>query len=413
MDSEFQGKRLLYKSSLILSAEVFHNLVSVVILFFITRKYLPYDIGIYLFAFSFTELFLIIVSFGSGRFLMREIARDKTKTAKYLGNIFGLRVLFSLICLVLLLGITGVFFKQAILMTAIVSVPLIINQVTFIFSSIFYAHGKIFYAIFVGISSRTLLILLFFPFLKLDLDIIYLPTIHILSSIYFFTVSCFIQQNKITRFRLEIDLKFWGEILKKCLPFLILGISSMIYFKLDTIMISKIRGFEEAAFYDSPLRIITALLFIPYSFFPIVYPGLSQLIDKKSHFRNMYKRVLKQLITISCVLTLFFFFFSKFIIGFLFGEEFFNSWKVLSILSLSIPFIFINTLNTVSFLSINREKEVIYILTAVVLVKIILNLFFIPPYGFIAGAVTTLITAILLLFCLNLFLYKYYWREPH
>ena len=404
----FKDSTSLHKSASILFAQAFYKLVSIIILFFITRKFFPFEIGIYLFAFSFTELFLTIVEFGSPNFLIREVSKNTTKTSEYLGIILGLSLFLSLLCLVLVGGITLIFFKRAVLMTLLINTSLIINQITQNFSSVFYAHKKIKYALFSGITSKILLLILFFSFLELHIDLIYLAVIHILSSIYFFMVSFSLERTKITRFRILWDITVWVQIFKMCVPFFIMAISSRIYFKIDTIMITTIRGFAETAFYECPFRIITAAMFIPFSFTPVVYPLFSRLSGNKEAFKIEHKKVLNQLTLLSCLLALFLFIFSKPIVKFIFGDEFYISWKVLSVLSLALPFLFIRSIDTLAFFSLGREKQAVYFMMFGITVKIILNSILIHSYGFLAAAVTTVITEIILFVLFKLSLAKYH-----
>jgi O-antigen/teichoic acid export membrane protein len=398
----------IHKSAPILFAQVFYKIVSITILFFITRKFLPFEIGIYLFAFSFTELFLTVVEFGSPNFLIREVAKNKANTSDYLGTILGLSLVLSFLSLVLIGSLVFIFFKRALLMTLLVAISLIINQINQNFSSVFYAHKKIKYALFSGITSRILLLILFFLFLQLTVDLIYLAALYIISSIYLFVASLFLERNKIARFKIIWDKTAWIRVFKMCVPFFIIAVSSKIYFKIDTIMITTIRGYAETAFYESPFRIIAAAMIIPFSFTPVVYPLLSKLSGNKEAFKIEHKKVLNQQVLLSCLLALFLFFFSKPIIELLFGEEFYISWKVLSILSLTLPFLFIRSVDTMAFFSLGREKQAVYIMVLIIAVKIILNGILIPIHGFFAASVTTLITEIMLFTFFRLSLVRYH-----
>lgn len=404
----FKDSKFIPKSVSILFAQVFYKLVSIIILFFITRKFSPFEIGIYLFAFSFSELFLTIIEFGFPNFLIREVSKNTAKTSEYLGIVLGLSLFLSFSCMILIGGIAFIFFKRALLMTLLINISLIINQIAQNFSSVFYAHKRIKYALFSGITSKILLLILFFFFLKLNIDLIHLAIVHILSAIYFFMISLSLERTKITRFNIVWDKTVLIRIFKMCVPFLIMAVSSKIYFKIDTIMITTIRDFAETAFYESPFRIIGAAMFIPFSFTPVVYPLLSKLSVNKEAFKIEHKKVSNQITLLSCLLMLFLVIFSKSIVKLLFGDEFYISWKVLSILSLSLPFLFNRTIDTVAFFSLGRERQAVYFMMFGIAFKITLNGILIPHYGFLAAAVTTVITEIILFILFKLSLFKYH-----
>ena len=94
---------------------------------------------------------------------------------------------------------------------------------------------------------------------------------------------------------------------------------------------------------------------------------------------------------------------------FAFGEKFLVSSKALFVLSLSIPFIFINKLNATALFSVNLEKWPVYILISGAFINVVLNALVIPQYGFVGAAVTTVITEIVIFAVLGWMFYRRYW----
>jgi len=118
--------------------------------------------------------------------------------------------------------------------------------------------------------------------------------------------------------------------------------------------------------------------------------------------------VSNQITLLSCLFMLFLFIFSKPIVELLFGDEFYISWKVLSVLSISLPFLFNRTIDTVALFSLRRERQAVYFMMFGIAFKITLNGILIPHYGFLAAAVTTVITEIILFIFFKLSLFKYH-----
>jgi O-antigen/teichoic acid export membrane protein len=396
---------------LLMLGQIFYNLVTLIILFFITRRYSPDQVGIYLFAFSFTGLLGVIINFGSSGLLIREIARDKSKSSRYIGNILGLNLFFSLAYLLLIIVITQLLFKEAFLMTFLVSIALIINQITLTFSSTFLAYRKIHYNLISGITSKIILLGLFPLFLYMQRDLLYLPLVHIVAAGYFFFVSSLILRTRIVRIKVKLDLAFCKRLITNSLPFFIISIFNIIYFKIDTIMISLIRSFSEVGFYNTAFNIVNATLFIPAVFIAVIYPVFSKHYGKQDLFITIYKRSTSQLLFISLILTLFLTMFSKPIVLLAFGEKFAVSWKPLFILSFSIPFIFVNKMNAAALISVNQEKGLVYTLMSGALINITLNAVVIPRYGFVGAAVTTIITEIAIFAILGSLFYRKCWKK--
>lgn len=403
------GQKITRHSFFLFLAHIFYNLVSLIILFFITRRYTPNEVGLYLFAFAFANFFVMGVSFGSTRLLTREIARNKSVTSQYVGNTIGLNIFLSLICFSLIILILQLFFRGAFWFTFLVSIALIIDHITFTFSSVFLAYRKIQYNLISGITSKVVLLGLFFLFLSVDKKLIYLPLLHIASALCFFFISAGIFRRRISKIKVNFDFGFWRALIKNSVPFFVINVLNMLYFRIDTVMISLIRDFSEVGFYNMVFNIVKATLIIPMAFSAVIYPVFSSLYHNESLLKSIYKRNFSQLLTISIVLTLILTLFSKQIVLLAFGDKFTVSSKALFVLSLSIPFIFINKLNAMALFSVNLEKWPVYILISGVFINVVLNAVVIPQYGFIGAAVTTVITEIFIFAVLGWVFYRRYW----
>lgn len=403
------GQKITRHSFFLFLGYIFYNLVSLIILFFITRRYAPNEVGLYLFAFTFANFFVMGVSFGSNQLLTREIARNKSITSQYVGNIIGLNIFLSLICFSLIILILQFFSPEAFWFTFFVSIALVINQIAFIFASVFLVYRKIQYNLIAGITSKVVLLGLFFLFLSMDKKLIYLPLLHIASALCLFLISAGIFRKRISKIKVDFDFSFWRALIKNSVPFFVINVLSMLYFRIDTVMISLIRDFSEVGFYNTVFNVVKATLIIPIAFSAVIYPVFSNLYHSQSLLKSIYKRNFGQLLIISIVLTLILTLFSKQIVLLAFGEKFLVSSKALFVLSLSIPFIFINKLNATALFSVNLEKWPVYILISGAFINVILNALVIPQYGFIGAAVTTVITEIIIFAVLGWAFYRRYW----
>jgi len=403
------GQKITRHSFFLFLGHIFYNLVSLIILFFITRRYTPNEVGIYLFAFAFANFFVMGVSFGSNQVLIREIARKKSMTSRYVGNTIGLNIFLSLICFSLIILILQFFFPEVFWFTFFVSIALVINQIAFTFTSVFLAYRKIQYNLVTGITSKVVLLGLFFLFLSMDKKLIYLPLLHITSALCLFLISAGIFRRRISKIKVDFDFGFWRALIKNSVPFFLINVLSMLYFRIDTVMISLIRDFSEVGFYNTVFNVVKATLIIPMAFSAVIYPVFSNLYHNQSLLKSIYKRNLGQLLIISIVLTSILTLFSKQIVLLAFGEKFIVSSKALFVLSLSIPFIFINKLNATALFSVNLEKWPVYILISGAFINVVLNALVIPQYGFVGAAVTTVITEIVIFAMLGWVFYRRYW----
>jgi len=153
-------------------------------------------------------------------------------------------------------------------------------------------------------------------------------------------------------------------------------------------------------------KIYEGLTVFPIIICVVLYPRLSQLflLNKKAHSLLSSKAV-KYMFIISfpiiiCGITL-----SKNIINILFGGEFQNSVVALQILLLGVAFIFQIRLFQIILNSIDKQKVVMYVGLAGLIVNVFLNLLLIPRYGFKGAAATTVASELMVfsIYCFNLY----------
>lgn len=140
------------------------NIISGVLGFFYvmyTARYLGAEgFGILSFALVFTGIFGVFSDIGLSPLTVREVARDKLLSGKYLGNITVIKVIlvivtFGLIALVI--NILG-YPEQTIKVVYLIALSVVFSSFTGIFYSIFQAYEKMEYQSFGQILSNILML---------------------------------------------------------------------------------------------------------------------------------------------------------------------------------------------------------------------------------------------------------------
>lgn len=191
----------------------------------------------------------------------------------------------------------------------------------------------------------------------------------------------------------HIKIKRAKSLLQDSWPLILSGLAVMIYMRIDQIMLGQMLGDEAVGIYSAAVRISEVCYFIPMTIIVSVYPSISSIKDynKKLYYQKI--QVLYDiLVVISLSMAVSIFFLSDYIIFYLFGNEYKESGDVLSIHIFMVIF---------SALSISSGRWMIdqgYTLLALkrncigVSVNIVLNYFFIPVFGIIGSAYSTLVS---------------------
>ena len=106
----YEQGRLTKNTTYYTTALVIQKILSFFYFVLIARMIGVTDAGKYIFALSFTTIFSVFVDFGLTPVLIREIAKDKGKTHRYLSNIVSLKIILGLVVwaiVILLVNLLG------------------------------------------------------------------------------------------------------------------------------------------------------------------------------------------------------------------------------------------------------------------------------------------------------------------
>jgi O-antigen/teichoic acid export membrane protein len=172
---------------------------------------------------------------------------------------------------------------------------------------------------------------------------------------------------------------------------------NLVYFRIDSIILTVTRSTAEVGVYGLAYKVFELPLILPTFFMNSLYPILlSQSRDS-----------LKKTIHTSTVVL---FFSSLVVVGCLWicaplvtiiKTDFAASISALRVLSLGLPFFFLSSLTMWILIAQKKQKILVGIYGASMVVNICLNYFFIPTYGYMAAAWITVVSEALVL-CISL-----------
>ena len=200
------------------------------------------------------------------------------------------------------------------------------------------------------------------------------------------------------------SLKLWRSLFVKSLPLGLTLIFNLIYFKADTLILTVFRSTEEVGIYGLARSFFEFPLAIPTFFMNAVYPVL---VNSKFEIRNskLVKKSAIFLAIFSLLLSVFCYLLSPYLT--LIKSDFAPSILLFRILALYLPVFFLSSLFMWTLIAFGKQKLLVLIYGNAMTINILLNLFFIPRFGYLAAAVILGISELIVLgltgsFCLNL-----------
>ncbi len=374
------------------------------------------DFGQYSLAFFFAGLMTIFSDLGLNTVLIRDVSRDHHLLGRYAGNIFFIKIMFSIGLLLIAPGILFLlgYSREIILMILLSMVYMQMIYLIEFFVALTNSLEKMEYELLIRGLSKCLVVAIPIIFLWLGYGLWGL----LLTLVGAYGISCFLSgwiiRTKITPLVLYHETDLWKQILRSAWP---IGLSSLfitVYARIDIVMLSLF-GFSpsEIGWYSIPVKIVEIFSLFPFLIMAGLFPIFSVLTFKdREAFKRSYQKALIYLTMVSIPLVLTTFFLSDFLVLFFFGPTFANSTPSLKILILAVPFIFINYVLINTLIVLNQGKIITWGSGLALIFNVVINIIVLPGYGYLGASWTTVATEILLSICFLEFLQHFFLHLP-
>lgn len=392
-------------------------LIGVLTKYLSTEMYWQYNkIYNYLAFFAFfADLWLYTIS-------IREISKDKTQASRIIGNVMSLRLILWII--ILFLSVIIAFFlpwynsELMLISILIVSIFTIFSLLNSSVLSLMQAFMKIEFSLFSVVFWKiiTFLCILWVVFLlfpKEQTQNFETAFLWILCAGLFWVVINYILNlyyaNKIAKITFLFDREYMKYLFKTSLPFWIALFLSVVYFKVDIILLSLLETANQAdisiALYSLPMKIIEVLMVIWVFFLNSILPVLSTFFKdgNMQWVQKILNNSFRFLFSFSLFIIVMWFIFSQHVLMVISTPEYLNhelyrytSLDALLVVLLVLWFYFISSLFNYIFIASKNESILLKINIFITLFNIIWNIIFIPKYSFMWAAYVTLVSQILL-----------------
>lgn len=391
-------RAILKQTSWLFFAQALTRIIGFFYIIYLARILGVSDFGLYTVALAYFSILSGIADFGFNRFLIREVAIDKSKAPQLLWNIVVLRltltsILFAIFSITLYLLDPD---KMRVSLTALATLAILPQAIAFSFDAIFVAMQKLqFSAAALFISSLfTALIGLYlvgsgFGPVGAVVALIFGQVAYVVILIIFLYRHQSLSLSK-------VYLTTIKKIVIGSLPYGLLSVLGLLYFRIDAILLSYLRGNFETGIYGAAYKFLEAIIFIPSAFSMALFPVLARMHDSSlKDVKRLYFKSFKIMLGLGLVVLLGYVLILPEIIKVML-PNYLSSITAINILSLSIPFMFIHVPAVSVLLSTDKFLKPVLVLSVVaVSFNIVANLAFIPKFGFIAASWVTVASEVL------------------
>lgn len=388
------------------------SILAFILLIYIARYFGEAEFGIYSFAISFTTLFVVFADIGISQLLVRDIARDKTITSEYLTNVFIFKVLLSFITLGLIALIINLmnYPPNVVYIVYLFGIYTILTSFTQMIMAIFQAFEKMEYIAAIMTMEKIIVFSLGLYILFLGYDLIELAYVFIFASIISMIISFFIVSIRFAKPMPKINLSLWKTLTIKSLPFGLNGLFAILFFKIDTILLSFLQNDVAVGLYNAaynPLLALGGLL--SGMVISAIYPVMSRYyISSKDSLENFTVITSKYMIIIGFPIAIGSFLLADKFIALFYANQYSGSIIAFQILALFIPIRLISGIIGTLLTSINKQGIRTFSVILAAIFNILLNIVLIPFLSYVGASIATILSEMALFFIYLYFINKNY-----
>jgi len=378
-----------------MAGQLMIKVLSVLFSILVVRRLGDVGYGKYSFILAYVGIFAVFSQMGMGPYTVREIAKGKSRTRFLFWNTLALRLVLSAITIVLTTGSAHLLgYSPAIVAGVfIASLGLLLQAVQRPFNGIMVGSERLDYQAKVQVAKQLVFVLLGTILLLLGGRYVGLLVASLGGVAVMTLLSARIVLRGYDVGPVAIQPRRWSGLLRASIPFGVVGLATMMSYKIDTIFLSFYHGDAVVGWYAAPYNLIMMLMIISHSINQSLYPSLTRrYAEDAGAVGRVFGRVLKYLLIISLPVAMGATILARPIVFALYGEAFEHSTVALQVLIWVLPAMFLTDLFGHTAMAMGNERDVARVNAVSAGFNVTLNLLLIPSYGLVGAAITTVLT---------------------
>lgn len=387
----------------------------------ILRNYFPLDtMWLYEKIYNYVWIFVFLADLWLYAITIREITNNKDKEAFIVWNVMSLRLILWVF--ILFLAVFIAFFLPwynstlALISIFIASIFTILQLINSSILALMQANMKVeFSAVtliiwkLVNLFWTALVAYFLYPKEFIENSDYFTPFIYIMIvwviSVFINTILNYFYARKIIKFSFAWDFSYIKHIFKISLPYGIALFLSVVYFKMDVMLLSIIeKSDENIALYTLPMKIVEVIMVIWWFYMTSMLPSLTKTFKEKNflELKNLIDVSFKVLFMFSSMVFTLWILFRDYIILIVANKEYlseslrFTSSDAFLVVFAVILFYFISLVFIYVFVASENQNKLLKINIIVTIFNFVWNIILIPYFSFIWAWIVTLFSQILL-----------------
>lgn len=352
--------------------------------------------GFYTTILAYLGFFSVIADLGLYLIVVREIAKPGADESRVVSNVLTLRMLSAFILLAASIGIafTLPYAPVVKLGIAVGSVNFLFVAMTQVVTGVFQKHFAMRWVVVGEIVGRVFLLGLVFLLASMDASLLAIIAAIAVGSLANLVVI-FAGLRRFVRIRLAVDFVYWIYILKETWPLAISVVLNLLYFRLDTILLSVWKSPDVVGLYGAAYKVLEILVTFPNMFVGLVLPVLAATaFVERERFIQVFQRAFDGIAVAALPILAGGFVLARPIIVFIGGRGYEAATPLFQILLFAIAALFFGSLSGYTIVAIRKQRQMVWAYFGVAVLGVLAFVTLIPPYAAIGAAIGAVIAEV-------------------
>ncbi len=398
-----------HRGAVAMLSEKLIKMVSHLVMLILLARFLgTEELGQLMYCLALASIFIFLNGLGLDTLLTKQFIDRPSKKHSYLQHALIARLIAGVICIILI-NIVAIWLvdESYRLLLFIISLYHLLMPFT-VFDWYLQAEGKgelsaiaLIFGHITGFIFRLIC-------LYLGGDILWLGFAYFLEALVLAGSLFLIVRRQNSRFSGPISPERIKNMVTTASPLIVSGAVVLLYMKVDQLMLGYMINESEVAVYVAATRLSEAWYFVGLTLIGVYFPLLLQILNEKgiASYRLTIINMGSWLIWGAISLAMATVFLADWLIYVLYGTDFHLSADVLIVTIWAVPFVYLGAISTKMFVTMNKQKIVLYRSVSGLIVNLALNILLIPYYGALGAALATLVAQIFASYIVNAFVDK-------
>jgi len=391
--------RVLRNSSFMMLAQVITWLSSMILIATLGRALGDDGFGDLYLAIAFGTISYVLVEFGIGPHLEREVARDHRLAGPYLANAIIIKVAFSIVAYGLtLLVVQRLHYSETLQLTiAVYSLSLPFTAVATSLTSVYRATENVFHAMVGQVIEKVSTCLLAITLLWLDFGVVAVAVAYVagIAGGALWQARFLLPQLHGT---LTVKHQTMRALLRGGRPFVAQGGAVAIYARADILILSVLADVAIKGWYGAAYRLFETLYFLSGIVSMSLFPILARLsVGPRAEFRRAISTNFNVMLILGVPICTGLFVLAEPILLLVYGQpEFVRATPALRWLAIALFFGYMESVARGVIISTDRERRMVPAAFLGAALNVGLNWLLIPTFQHVGAAAVTAVTDLLI-----------------